>query len=1219
MKQRCLSLVLAISMIMVSASPFSYAKDTLGGVSQNTRTTTIDETEEILPIKATDSEASDIQKYPLDDKEHIASASNPALFATKKTKQKADLPDGIYLSQSDGNDGNTGLDRENAVKTFEQAKSLMEENSFEHVYLCGNYVIDGTEEWDLDGKTLNRYGFISYMIDLKGENSNLTLSNIVIDAENTIKNPDESETGDSIIQAFHGGSLTLNDGAILENNNAQMMGTAVFGINGFNMTMNDGAVIQNNTNHNAHYGGAVTIANNSTFTMNGGLITGNTANRGGGVAVIGSSMVMNGGSIEKNKTYTIGSQFGYGGGIYLADWQDMSGVGENHNQLLTSLPASFVMNGGEISENVAQTYGGGLVTFPQSGNNSPEVSVEINNGIIADNEVTDGSGGALAMFFNSTKFRMNGGKLIGNKVSDFGGGIFMYSMKGTGEISDGLLSENEAAFGGGIMVQDNTELFIKGGTISQNQASGTGGGYYIWRGSQLRQTGGSCQKNKAENAGGVYISPNCTFTMTGGDVSGNNPGDQKNTTGDGIYVNGFFEMGDSAQVTSDNDVYLPKDHYIKMISEYTGTTSEAPIMITSEEDHVENLSAIGTKLVLYTNEAGGAEAAKTADLDRIFVPSKKMRSGLAIGESQHETDWMTYISGIRIHYEWVGTCTPSDAKPPVDDAVRVNSAYTAKSQEESEEGYKFDGWYLDQELTQKYVDGTTLSTDTVLYGEWKEDPDSAYAITITPMDITVYVGGNGYKGVIGSDNQFASNDLPEMGYYLTLPANISQALQDEGAGSDVSDHIELTYDDGNGTTIVWNLKLYGDEEHSSSTLNGTEHRIYRILPGKVNGTDETIPVGLKFMASDGSVIVSSDFPVKENDTFRDYKVDIYSVNLNASLIRAKIKVGNKTLTRTVRAGTGNLKVRGNVEEKFSDVTYGGPKLERDASERILASAAQPDTMYFINKGNVKVTDPSGVRLLVDQSLGDGSLAEYLDKNVNTDGRFSYIFKYLDLVDTHNGDAYVTMAEGQKMNVYWPVPKDASRDSEFRIIHFETLHRESNVDTGEQLRQNPPTEISCEKIVIDGKEFITFTTHSFSPFALLYEKGGSGSTDQPVDPKPDPSNPTTPVKSPSNANRSDSSDDSDDSGSSTTTRKNQTVTTNTTTSTNTTETDQTAGGTDETNLPGTTGENNESTSETVETDETKLPQTGQTWWPVWLLMMAGGALIFVGWLIKKREK
>lgn len=32
MKQRCLSLVLAISMIMASASPFSYAKDTRGGL-----------------------------------------------------------------------------------------------------------------------------------------------------------------------------------------------------------------------------------------------------------------------------------------------------------------------------------------------------------------------------------------------------------------------------------------------------------------------------------------------------------------------------------------------------------------------------------------------------------------------------------------------------------------------------------------------------------------------------------------------------------------------------------------------------------------------------------------------------------------------------------------------------------------------------------------------------------------------------------------------------------------------------------------------------------------------------------------------------------------------------------------------------------------------------------------------------------------------------------
>ena len=37
------------------------------------------------------------------------------------------------------------------------------------------------------------------------------------------------------------------------------------------------------------------------------------------------------------------------------------------------------------------------------------------------------------------------------------------------------------------------------------------------------------------------------------------------------------------------------------------------------------------------------------------------------------------------------------------------------------------------------------------------------------MDITSYVGGNGYYGVIGEDGKFAENDLPEMGFYLTLP------------------------------------------------------------------------------------------------------------------------------------------------------------------------------------------------------------------------------------------------------------------------------------------------------------------------------------------------------------------------------------------------------------------------------------------------------------------
>ena len=334
----------------------------------------------------------------------------------------------------------------------------------------------------------------------------------------------------------------------------------------------------------------------------------------------------------------------------------------------------------------------------------------------------------------------------------------------------------------------------------------------------------------------------------------------------------------------------------------------------------------------------------------------------------------------------------------------------------------------------------------------------------------------------------------------------------------------------------------------------------------------------------------------------------------------------RTLTRPLKLGTGTLKVRGNTDESYREISNTEPSVDPQNKGYLLAGTAQDDTQYFINDSGVSA-DSTGVCLLVDHTLDDSLLAAYINQNEKANGKYTYQFRYLDLVDTHNGNAYVTMGSGQKMNLYWPVPSDAKADSEFHIIHFKGLERESNEDINDLLTTDIPEELDCEKVTIDGVDFVKFSTESFSPFALLYEKGGSGSTDQPVDPKPDPSNPGTPVKSPSNAdkqspsnaNRSDSSDDSDDSGSSTTTRKNQTVTTNTTTSTNTTETDQTAGGTDETNLPGTTGENNESTSETVETDETKLPQTGQTWWPVWLLMMAGGALIFAGRSLKKREK
>ena len=45
----------------------------------------------------------------------------------------------------------------------------------------------------------------------------------------------------------------------------------------------------------------------------------------------------------------------------------------------------------------------------------------------------------------------------------------------------------------------------------------------------------------------------------------------------------------------------------------------------------------------------------------------------------------------------------------------------------------------------------------------------------------------------------------------------------------------------------------------------------------------------------------------------------------------------------------------------------------------------------------------------------------------------------------------------------------------------------------------------------------------------------------------------------------------------------------------------------------------SSTETTVEDEKKLPQTGQLWWPVGILLSAGAVLLAAGLVMKKRSK
>lgn len=596
----------------------------------------------------------------------------------------------IYLDQQHGADDNDGLTKTTAVKTIQKANERAESHHVKDICFTSIYKVTGAEVWDLGGKTIHR-GTAGYMIELGDASASLTLGNVVIDAENWY--PTETgATTDSIIKAANGGTIVLKSGAILQNNKAMQFGSGILANNGVKITMEDGAIIRNNSNENYELGGGILIGNGSTFTMNGGEISGNSANGGGGVAIIGASMVMNGGIISNNSTYRTSGQGSYGAGVYVADYANASGG----DTLFKPTPASFEMNGGTISGNTALDYGGGVLTFPQQGE---KVTININGGTISGNQVTKGSGGAIAAFFGDSEVNIKGGTLAENSAQNYGGGIFLYTVTNV-TISDGVISENKAAAGGGV---------------------------YLWEGSAVKQTGGSIENNVANAGGGVFGG---TYTMTGGVIKDNNNAlteeNRRAAKGDGVYVGAAFNLGNNAVVSTNNDVYLKKGspiakegRYINVISAYTGASAAKPILIHSEDCTVEG-TEIGTQLVYYTNDAGGVNAAAQADANGFFAPSWKMPEGLIIGRSKAtgKTDWMTYVPSVCIHYEWVSTDNPSDVTPPADDYIRAGTAYTAKGQQNTHQGYTFDGWYTNEQCTLRYNDGTMLDVNTTLYGKW---------------------------------------------------------------------------------------------------------------------------------------------------------------------------------------------------------------------------------------------------------------------------------------------------------------------------------------------------------------------------------------------------------------------------------------------------------------------------------------------------------------------
>ena len=370
-------------------------------------------------------------------------------------------------------------------------------------------------------------------------------------------------------------------------------------------------------------------------------------------------------------------------------------------------------------------------------------------------------------------------------------------------------------------------------------------------------------------------------------------------------------------------------------------------------------------------------------------------------------------------------------------------------------------------------------------------------IKMSLSDITIYTGGNGYKGVVdGTEgNLSGENGFPTPGFYITLPDELNNKL---GKIENLANIMKLKYDDGNGTVREWNLDLYGTQEHSTDK----DGYVYKF---ELSGSN-TDQIRMQLKTPDGKYITSDDFDVSLNQQNKEYEMDVYNGSFDAKYVSAEIKVGDKTYTYPVEKGNAaKLIVRANINEKHADVVNSKDKI--DSGD--FAAVAKDDTTYYVNDKNVQVEDTTGVKLMVDDVIDHEVLVNHLKENSNVSlpkGDVKFEQKYMDLVDTNNGDTYLTLGEGHEVTVYWPVPKDYNEKGDAYIYHFDGVDRDYN--TGNVIENiDNLIPIKPELVTLNGTKYFEFNTSSFSPFVLAYSNGtDSNGTNQNAN-----GNPNTAVK------------------------------------------------------------------------------------------------------------
>ena len=343
-------------------------------------------------------------------------------------------------------------------------------------------------------------------------------------------------------------------------------------------------------------------------------------------------------------------------------------------------------------------------------------------------------------------------------------------------------------------------------------------------------------------------------------------------------------------------------------------------------------------------------------------------------------------------------------------------------------------------------------------------------ITLTPADMTIYMGGDGgYDAVVDKDGDTVSSN--------SLPHPIFRLENTEGVAVDFSNRIFTNAESGNSWKLV--------PETGASNYYHFE-----------NEAGTKVGVRVQYSNENGAVTSDEFDPATEKDVFTEYDVSVYTGDTKG-IVTA---VASDDKNYLINTGKGILTVRAveNKNDPTSDIVATEPISA--VKENKAVAVAPTDTTYTLNDTDVQLPADHGASLLFDNIItSDANGKERMDKLEETANAWlnekfgttsntrNLEFKYLDLVDANNGNAWIKASN--PVTIYWGYPATTDQNTTFKLLHFKDLHRDTSGgdNTGFDPGDIANSEIEEVKVT-NNSNGISFTVKSggFSPFVLVWE-------------------------------------------------------------------------------------------------------------------------------------